>query len=203
MFDISEFAHQLGQKVMGGFYDGLYWVCEKEWNGMFYFLDSQIGDATHTLQQAPEQWNFTAYTIIKTIANEAITPLAAIFIACILAWELVHLLQESNHMGGQIMEKLIMLCFMTVVCIYAVSHSFDIVMFFFRLGASVTDKIADVSALDVSFQNVNLNSYLPEVPAEGYSLRLIFEMLGNVIILGFGNIAVLVLSVLIREVSSK
>lgn len=197
MLNVSEFAHELGQIIMKPIYDGLYWVCEKGWNKMFSFLDSQIGDAAQMLQKTPERWNFNAYTIIKTIANEVITPLAAIFIACILAWELVHLLQESNQMGGQIFEKLIMLCFMSVVCTYVVSHSFEIVMFFFRLGASVTDKIADVSALDVAFQNISLDSYLPEVPAEGYSFRLLLEMAGNAIILWLGNLAVIILSVLI------
>ena len=193
---ISEFADNIIQAVLGEIYDGFYWVCEKEWNGMFSFLDEQIGNASTLLQKTPDKFSFTSYTIIKLIAENAVVPIATCFIACIFVWALVHLLQESNQMGGQIFEKLIVMLVMTLICTVMCAHSFDIVMFFFKLGTELTDKITDVTKLDVSFQGISLDAYLPSSP-DRYTFRAVLELAGYVIILALANIAVMVLSIII------
>lgn len=199
LFNISEFAHELGQQILGSLYEGLYDACNKLFKGMFACLDAQIISASQTLQQTPEEWNSSAYDIVKAIAENAITPIAAVFIACILAWELVHLLQESNQMGGQIFEKLIVLLFMCTISVYLCSHSFDIVMFFFRLGADVTGKITEIADTTMtSFdRGLELKDFLPEVPKEGYTVSIIFQLMGDLILLFIANILVFVCGAII------
>ncbi len=191
--DFSEFAHKLGQSILKAMYDGLYKVCEKLFDGMFAILDGRIAESSQMLQQTPEAWNSAAYGTVKSIAENAFVPMAGVFIACILVWELVHLLQGSNQMGGQIFEKLIVLLFSCVICVYLCSHSFDIVMYFFELGANVTGEIAHTSWSESFDRGLNLSNFLPEEQQE-YDAGMIFELMGDMILLFIGNIAILICS---------
>lgn len=191
--DFSEFAHKLGQSILKAMYDGLYTVCENLFDGMFAILDGRIAESSQMLQQTPEAWNSAAYNTVKSIAENAFVPMAGVFIACILVWELVHLLQESNQMGGQIFEKLIILLFSCVICVYLCSHSFEIVMYFFELGADVTGEIAHTSWSGSFDRGLRLDIFLPEVQDE-YDAGMIFELMGDMILLFIGNIAILICS---------
>lgn len=195
MLDISEFAHELGQKILEGMYNGLYSLCNKLFMTMFDGLNNNITSSSQTLIQTPEAWNSNAYGTVKNIAESAFVPLAACFIACILAWELVHLLQESNQMGGQIFEKLIVLLFTCVICVFLCSKSFEIVMWFFKLGAEVTGNIAGTTV--GTFGNgLALDQFIPQ-PNGDYSLGMMFELLGDLILLAVGNVVILAIGAII------
>ncbi|MCI8774741.1 MAG: hypothetical protein HFI50_12595 [Lachnospiraceae bacterium] len=191
--EFSEFAHKLGQSILKAMYDGLYKVCEKLFDGMFAILDGRIAESSQMLQQTPEAWNSAAYNTVKSIAENAFVPMAGVFIACILVWELVHLLQQSNQMGSQIFEKLIVLLFSSAICVYLCSHSFDIVMYFFELGANVTGEIAHTSWSESFDRGLDLLNFLPKEPVE-YDAEMIFELMGDMILLFIGNIAILICS---------
>lgn len=193
--DVSEFFHKIEQLILRNLYNGMYSLCDKLFTTMFDGLNENIVEASQILQQTPEAWNFEAYNTVKSIAETAFVPIAACFIACILAWELVHLLQESNQMGGMIMEKLIVLLFVCVICVYLCSRSFDIVMSFFRLGANVTSNISGTTAGRFG-DGLSLDSFLPQPEGE-YTEALVFEMAGDLILLGIGNIVVCVCGVII------
>lgn len=184
---MSEFVDNFIQSVLKALYDGMYYICNKLFTSMFDGLNENIATAAQTLRQTPEQWSPEAYGTIKIIAETAFVPLSACFIACIFAWELVHLLQESNQMGGQIPEKLIVLVIICGTCVFLCIKSFDIVMFFFRLGADVTNRIAG-GTLD-SF-SAELNDFLPQPEDGRYTAAIVFEIAGDVILLGFANIII-------------
>lgn len=196
MADLSEFVHELGQHILEGMYNGLYSVCNKLWTTMFDGLNNNITRSSQTLMQTPETWSSNAYGTVKNIAETAFVPLAACFIACILAWELVHLLQESNQMGGQIFEKLIILLFTCVICVFLCSKSFEIVMWFFRLGAEVTGNMAGTTAGTFG-DGLTLDQFLPQPENGEYELSMVFELLGDLILLGIGNLVILAIGVII------
>ncbi|MCM1388118.1 MAG: CD0415/CD1112 family protein [Bacillus sp. (in: Bacteria)] len=183
------------QSIYEALYSGMYSKCNKLFIGMFDSLNEKIGAASNTLRQTPEAWSSDAYNTVKTIAETAFVPIATCFIACILAWELVHLLQESNQMGGQIFEKLLVLLFTCVICVYMCSKSFDIVMFFFRLGANVTSKIGG-STIGQLGENVSIDNFLPQVEGE-YDFGIVLEIAGDLILLAFANIIIFAIGVII------
>lgn len=191
--NISEFAHELGQKILGALYDGIYEMCNELCTGIFASLDYQITQASMSIRQTPESWNYTAYGLIKTLAENAFVPIATCFIACLLAWELVHILQESNQMGGAIHEKLILLVIKCGACVYLCSHSFDLVMYFFRLGAGVSLKIGELSGNGMAVFDRNIELYIPKVPDTGYTAGLILNLVGTYILLFIGSIIVLII----------
>ena len=194
MPNVSEFAHELGQKILGSIYEGLYEECNKLFTGIFDCLNGQIANAAQTLQQTPDVWSPSAYDTVKAIAENAFVPIAAIFVACILAWELVHLLQESNQMGGAILEKLIVLLCTCAICVFAVGHSFDIVMYFFRIGAEVSHKIAGTT-VGTFGEGLSLGDMLEHTG--DYTVGDVFNLVGIFILLFFGNLAVIVCSAII------
>lgn len=193
---MNEFFVNLEQSVLKSLYTGLYSVCEKLFKSMFDGLNEFIDSASQTLQQTPQSWNPSAFSTVKGIAENAFVPIASCFIACILAWELVHLLQESNQMGGMIMEKLLVLLFACVICVFLCSKSFDIVMSFFRLGANVTSRIS--GTMNGKFgEGLSLDGFLPQPENGKYSFAIIAEIAGDAILLGFANIIILACGIII------
>lgn len=197
MFDISEFADKLIQDILKNLYDGLYGVCGKLFATMFDKLNSEIENAAQTLTQTPETWSPDAYSTVKTIAENAFVPIASCFIACILAWQLVHLMQESNQMGDRIIEKLIVLLISCAICVYLCSNSFDIVMWFFKFGAKVTDKISGSTVGSFQMGPDALENFLPQPQGGRYTPMMVIELMGDLLLLGFGNIAIMACGVII------
>ena len=189
----SEFIHNILQSLYDALYTGMYSWCNKLFTGMFNNLNKNIVDASQTLRKTPEAWSSSAYNTVKSIAENAFVPIATCFIACVFVWELVHLLQESNQMGGQIMEKLIVMLIMCLICVILCSRSFDIVMFFFELGSDVTSKIS--GTIDGTF-SADIDGFLPQ-PQGDYTLDIVLEIAGDLILLAIANITILVIGVII------
>lgn len=189
---MSEFLDNILQSIYEALYTGMYSKCTKLFTGMFDNLNQNILNAAQTLKQNPEAWSSSAYNTVKSIAENVFVPIATIFIACIFAWELVHLLQESNQMGGQIMEKLIVMLVMCIICVILSSHSFDIVMFFFKLGADVTNNISGT----IGTFSADINGFLPQ-PQGDYTMEIVLEIAGDLILLAFANIIIFAIGVII------
>ena len=190
---MSEFLDNILQSIYEALYTGMYSKCNQLFNGMFDSLNRNILNASQTLKQTPDTWSSSAYNTVKSIAENAFVPIATCFIACIFVWELVHLLQESNQMGGQIMEKLIVALVMCLICVILCSHSFDIVMFFFKLGSDVTSNIN--GTMNGTF-SADINGFLPQ-PQGDYTLEIVLEIAGDLILLAFANIIIFAIGVII------
>lgn len=191
---LSEYAYELGQMILKFFYDMMYAPCETLYNGMFASLNYQISQSAAAIKQSPESWNSSAYNLIRNLAEAAFTPIATCFVACLLAWELVHILQDSNQMGGAIHEKLILLVVKCGASVYICSHSFDLVMLFFQFGAQASAKIAKLSGEEMaSFdQKYELAELLKPID-NGYTGDMLMDLAGIFLLLVIGNIIVLVI----------
>lgn len=195
MPSISEFAHEIGQSILKAIYDAMLEPCDDLFTGMFASLNYQLTQNSTLIRQSPEAWNANAFNLIKALAEYAFTPLAMCFIAVLLAWELVHILQDSNQMGGAIHEKLILLVVKCGVCSYVCSHSFDLVMLFFQFGAKVSEKIGKLSGNEMKQFDTELKlvECLKPIPDTGYTVGLLFELAGVYILLVIGSIMVLII----------
>ncbi len=66
-------------------------------------------------------------------------------------------------------------------------------MYFFELGANVTGEIAHTSWSESFDRGLSLDIFLPTVQDE-YDAEMIFELMGDMILLFIGNIAILICS---------
>ena len=150
MFDFgSEFIHDLGQSLLGGWYDSIYQALNEAFQDMFALLNENIVEAADVLTKSPETWNPSAFSIVKNISENAFLPVAGALLTLIFCFELVHVVQDSNNMSGQIIEKTVFVMVKLAICILVCTKAFDIVLAFFELGTKATSLIAGTSTSDI------------------------------------------------------
>lgn len=192
--DLSEFGDKLIQMILKYLYDGMYEKVKKLYEGMFDSLNQQISNASGMISNGPKAWNEGAFNTVQNIAENVCIPIAGCLITVIFCWELIHLVQESNHSMNEVKPDKIMLVLMKfALCMFVCAKSFDIVMGFYDFGAYAASKL---SGNTVGTFGVALDAFLPENPTR-YTVSMLFDLAGYWLVIGIGGIGVKICGVLV------
>ena len=66
--------------------------------GMFNEVNTQIGEIATTVGQTPEGWNSGVFSLIKTLSDTVIIPVAGMILTFVLCYELIHTIIDKNNM---------------------------------------------------------------------------------------------------------
>lgn len=188
----NEFVDNITQSILSGLYTAAYEKCNKAFDGLFDNLNNHVSDAATTLNQSPEAWNASAYSIVKNLSENAFLPIAAILMTVVFCWELCQIVQNTNSgMQNFKPQNLILPLIKLGLCLLACSKSFDIVLWFYRLGQYVTSKIGSTS-VGTFGEGLEFSSLL-EPTLERYEIGDVFTLVGYMIILWLGRLVVFVI----------
>lgn len=183
---VNEFFGRLLENVCKSLYDALYENCEKIFDKIFNTLNYRIVWAGENIGQTAQEWNSSAFSLVKSLAENACMPIAGCIITIIFCWEITRLTQESNRMQNVSTDDIMMVLFKFGICLYACARSFDIVMGVYSLGNLAVNRMS--GGATGSFGNgMTLNSVVPKEPAT-YELGMVIELLGVLIVLGLSLI---------------
>lgn len=194
---MDEWKHNIGQSLMGSIYEAVHDLCEHLFGFLFFYLNKQISWAQEELSQPINEWNESVFTLIRDIvAKDVCIPIAASFITFIFCFEMVHILQDENRMRNINRQTLFITIMKFVICGIICAKSFDIVMAFYELGTDAVEKLGVQAngTLDKS-----LLSFSDIIPAEfeEYKLVYVFQIIGDLLLIVFSIIIVVVLSAII------
>ena len=191
----SEFIDNLLQSVWKSMYQGLYNVTGAVFSKIQDVLSEGILRSRNILNSTPQEWNETAFSFIKGVAENAAIPIAGCIITFIFCWQLISMVQESNQMHNIKPETIVLLLMKLVICLLVCANSFKIVCGLFDLGHWATEhiKFVEINNPDgsgiIDFNNI-LNSELPE-----YGFGDVMTMLVNLIMTVIAQVIVCVLNV--------
>ncbi|EOS75212.1 hypothetical protein C819_02601 [Lachnospiraceae bacterium 10-1] len=191
----SEFIDNLLQSVWKSMYQGLYNVTGAVFSKIQDVLSEGILRSRNILNSTPQEWNETAFSFIKGVAENAAIPIAGCIITFIFCWQLISMVQESNQMHNIKPETIVLLLMKLVICLLVCANSFKIVCGLFDLGHWATEhiKFVEINNPDgsgiIDFNNI-LNSELPE-----YGFGDVMTMLVNLIMTVIAQVIVYVLNV--------
>lgn len=192
---LSQFFDGLMQKILSGLYGAAYGGCQKMFNGLFDSLNTRISEAADSLGRTPRAWNASAYRTVRDLSQTAFLPVAAVFLTVVFAWELVQTVQNSNQSMQHFKpDNLIFPFIKLAMCILACSHAFGIIMFFFKIGQMVTQKITGtIGAFGEGLEFANL---VPATLAH-YGSGDVMTVFGYLLLLVFANVAVQAIGIVI------
>lgn len=147
---ISVWFDELKQNIVNEIRDMLIEGCTGIYNSLFTNMNNKINEAGGTISQSPSQWSGSSLSMIQTISETVIFPIAGIIITYIFCYELIKLVEDSNNMKTITPKEIIMVILKSLVAIIILSKCFRIVMAFFEVGNFVTRK--------VSTSNVNVGN---------------------------------------------
>jgi len=121
---------------------------------MFADVNSKTAEVASQVGQTPQGWNGSIFSMIRSLSNSVIIPIAGMIITFILCYELISMITSSNNMH-EIDTFMFFKYFVKMwIAVYIVSHTFDLVMAVFDVGQHVVNGAAGIisgsTAIDAS-----------------------------------------------------
>ena len=121
---------------------------------MFTDVNQKTGEIASQVGQTPQGWNGSIFSMIRSLSNSVIIPIAGMIITFILCYELISMITSANNMHDVDTFMFFKYFFKMWVAVWIVSHTFDMVMAIFDVGQHVVNSAAGViggsTAIDIS-----------------------------------------------------
>ena len=121
---------------------------------MFTDVNQKTGEIASQVGQTPQGWNGSIFSMIRSLSNSVIIPIAGMIITFILCYELISMVTSANNMHDVDTFMFFKYFFKMWVAVWIVSHTFDMVMAIFDVGQHVVNSaaggIGGSTAIDIS-----------------------------------------------------
>jgi hypothetical protein len=130
--------------------------------GMFDEVNTKVGEIAAQVGQTPEGWNSGVFSLIRTLSETVIIPVAGIILTFVLCYELISMIIEKNNMHDFDTFQIYKWIFKTFVAVFILTHTFDIVMGIFELAQHVVNQSAGIigGSLDMTLALTDLETQL-------------------------------------------
>jgi len=149
-------------------------------SGMFDSTNQQIGEITGQVGLTPQAWNSGVFSMIQTLSNNVILPIAGAILAIVMTLELIQLITDKNNLGDVDTWMFFKWVFKSAAAVLIVSNTWTIVMGVFDVAQSVVSSAAGViignTGIDISSVVTGLEDRLMEMDI-GPLLGLWFQSL--------------------------
>ena len=147
---------------------------------MFTDVNQKTGEIAAQVGQTPQGWNSSIFSMIETLSDTVILPIAGIIITFVLCYELITIITEKNNMHDidtwMFFKYFVKMC----IAVYLVSNTFTITMAVFDVGQSVVSSAAGLisgsTAIDISSVLTDLDATLESMEI-GELVVLVLETL--------------------------
>jgi len=143
---------------------------ETSLSGMFGDVNEKVGTIAAQVGQTPQAWNNSIFSMIRTLSETVILPIAAIVITYVLCAELISMIVDKNSMHDIDTFMFFKWFFKAWVAVFIVAHTFDITMAVFDLAQHVVSSAASVIRgstainIDATIATLHNNLTAMEIP---------------------------------------
>ena len=120
--------------------------------GLFDNVNAQVGEIATNVGMTPATWNAGVFSLIRTISETVVLPIAGLLLTFVMTWELIQLIIERNNLQEIDTWIFFKWVFKTMIAVLILSNTFNIVMGIFDVTQSVVNSAAGIisGATDVS-----------------------------------------------------
>ena len=123
-------------------------------SGLFDSINTRVADVASTVGKTPQAWNGSIFSMIKSLSENVVVPIAGIILTFVMCLELFQLLIDRNNMHDFETFMFFKWIFKTFAAVLIVTNTWNIVMGVFDVAQHVVSQAAGViigeTALDVS-----------------------------------------------------
>lgn len=145
--------NSLLDKISEWFKEALIGGITGNFQGMFEEVNAKAGEIASQVGQTPEGWNSGVFSMIKSLSDTVILPVAGMILTFVLCYELIQMIIEKNNMHDFDTWIFFKWIFKTFAATYILTHTFDIVMAVFDLAQRAVNGSAGIISGSL---NVNL-----------------------------------------------
>lgn len=148
--------------------------------GLFDSVNEQVSEIATTVGTTPQGWNASVFSMIQTLSETVIVPIAGIILTFVMTYELIQMIIDRNNMHDFETFLFFKWVFKTFVAVMIVTNTWNIVMAVFDVAQHVVNNAAGVivSNTDMDLSSVvgNMEARLMEMEI-GPLLSLWFQSL--------------------------
>ena len=163
---------------------------------MFGDVNEKVGTIAAEVGQTPQGWNAGIFSMIQSLSENVIVPIAGLVITYVLCYELISMVTEKNNMHDVDTFMFFKWFFKAWVAVYLVTHTFTITMAVFDMAQHVVSGAAGVIGGDT---NIDVDAALSSMQA-GLDAMEIPELLMLVMETSLVSLCMKIMSVLITVI---
>ena len=130
--------------------------------GMFNEINNQTGQLATQVGMTPQGWSPSIFSMIKTLSDTVIIPIAGMILTFILCYELIHMIIDKNNMNDVDTFMFFKWFFKSFIAVFILTHTFDIVMGVFGMAQQVVQGSAGIisGSMNIPLSMSNLEATL-------------------------------------------
>ena len=130
---------------------------------MFGDVNEKVGTIATEVGKTPQGWNAGIFSMIQTLSENVILPIAGLIITYVLCYELITMVTEKNNLHDFDTFTFFKWFLKAWVAVFIVTHTFDITMAVFDLAQNVVSRSAGIISEDT---NIHIDSVLEALQNE-------------------------------------
>lgn len=132
-------------------------------SNMFGDVNEKVGAIASEVGQTPQGWNSGIFSMIQTLSENVIIPIAGLIITYVLCYELITMVTEKNNLHDFDTFTFFKWFLKAWVAVFIVTHTFDITMAVFDLAQNVVSRSSGIISRET---NINIDSVLGSMQNE-------------------------------------
>ena len=135
--------------------------------GMFDTVNLKVGEIAAQVGTTPSAWNGGVFSMIRSLSETVIVPIAGVVLTFIMCYELIHMVIDKNNLHDVDTWMFFRWIFKTFVAVMIVTNTFNIVMGIFDVAQSVVNRASGIvvgnTASDISSVVTDLQGRLMQM----------------------------------------
>ena len=131
--------------------------------GMFDSVNEKVGDISTQVGMTPQAWNSGIFSMVQTLSETVILPIAGVILAFVMTLELIQLIADKNNLHDVDTWMFFRWVFKTACAILIVTNTWNIVMGVFDVAQSV---VASASGVLGGSTSIDLETIVPDMQAQ-------------------------------------
>ena len=141
-FLIDALTNWLKEMLVGGIMGNL--------TGMFDSVNQQVADVSVQIGQTPQGWNPDVFSMIQTLSENIMVPIAGVILAIVMTVELIQMVTDKNNLHDVDTWMFFKWVFKSAAAILIVTNTWAIVMGVFDMAQSVVAQASGIIGSDAS-----------------------------------------------------
>ena len=143
-------------------------------SGMFDTVNQKVGEIAGQVGQTPSAFNGGVFSMIRSLSNNVILPIAGIILTFVMCYELIQIVIEKNNLHDVDTWFFFKWIFKTFCAVLIVSNTWNIVMGIFDVAQHVVNQSAGVISTSA---NINTATALGDIQTQLEAME-VGELLG-------------------------
>lgn len=155
----NKFTEWLKEMLVGGVMGNL--------TGLFDSVNEQVSEIAVTVGTTPQSWNGSVFSMVQSLSETLIVPIAGIILAIVMTMELIQMIVDRNNFHDFDIGQIYKWVFKTFFAVMIVTNTWNLVMAIFDLAQHVVNNAAGVilsdTAIDLSTIVTDMEARLMEM----------------------------------------